>query len=669
MDWRELFRHASRETRRLWRALLFWVIALLIFVKAMIDPWGIGSTTQRQSAAISLAIVAPWYRSFQGAEAAGDMISLMLVDDAYVKAIGSTYPLPYDDQGDLLANLIYREPVADDGSDGALILPRALMLDLVYADDRGGLATFAETLRFTATDDTRVGREDADALLAISGAALDTLEPVAGLLAVDEVIGMPGRSPERVDVTAYHRQRASVADVPASPSLLLDDSLRYALAPDGIPSPALMLTIWTCATLDEERARSLRGCGERGPVSTDAIREAARAASFARVAKRCEMLARTRRPMPDACDAAAARYAANADWAPPAFAPDPTSPLEHHAAMLRDFAAARREGMFEGAMAGAGCAAPRLLDAIPGRANRAGRIAERCRIAAARADRRRIGPTMTVLWGASPRDGGPYRTDDAALFSPVGGPPAAPHTFTVDREGKRIPDACLPYRFSQDLPSRAWEAIARALGFMGFREHDYPSLCAYHGPIQPQVLRAENPEIRRYVNSRVDDRIVIVGASVVGMTDTYAMRNVTAPGAWAHAMALDNLLALGPSYRRATYSGIGFSDGTGAQMIQVLLEFALAFLIGIVFLKARLKSCLDPRATRLAEWIGLSPGFTRTLVEGAVGIALATPAMLLLAMLALLLVPALPPIDWIGIAALGVIAWAAVDSRTALPPA
>jgi len=655
------------DNRRLSRgAVLFVVVGCLFFFKAIIDPWGVSAITQEQSASVSLALVAPWYRSKNSAETTGDLISVMLIDEAYVKAIGSTYPLPYAKQDDLLSTLIYRDPVANDGSDGEEIFPLAIMLDLIYADNRGALATFGETLRYRALDETRVGLNDPDGILAASGASLYLSEPTSGLLAADEIFGMPGQVAETTEPPTYHRQRTSQIDLPSYPSLLADGVLRYALAPDGIPSSAVMLAVWACAALPKEQVDVMPGCEGGGLIQPAAIRDAAYAAASARVAKRCARLASEGGSIVDACREAATRYAANADWAPGKPVQKSGGQIDRQASILRAFSVARRDGAFEGAMAGSACAEPKFSDRF--RSNdaesMADRIAARCTASAEAADRRRIGPAMTVFWAASPRDGGPVG-EEAATFSPIGrDAPAAPHTWTTNSVGARTPDACLPYRFEQSFGDRFSEMTARMAGFVGWPVQNYPSLCSYHAPINPQILGASNPEISRWVNSRVNNKIVIIGASVTGMRDVYEMRGVNGPGAWAHAMALDNLLALGSSYRPATFAGIGFVDGFSGQTIQVLLELICGFGIGMLFFKFKLKTFFDRCAARVAVRLNLSVNFAQVLTEGVIGILLATSLMLLLSITALLMIPVLPPLDWIGISALAVTAWALADSTS-----
>lgn len=713
-----------------------WVLAgfivILFIVNGMVDPWGIAAASLSRSASVSISLAAPWYRGFEGAEQAGDMISTILVDEAYIKETGGMYPLPYKRQISLLTSAFYRDAVDGDRSDGE-ILPRGFMMDILYANNRSfdpeiyevlaelkrnldaqlesdeadrksiqaelkasiaaidrqdinsRLTNFTRELSDIGAYDTEIGNADEDGLLAAALSDPSHVRPVVGAIVVDEILDMPDIAAGGTVEWSPRRAMANQANMIAAPSLLAPGTMRYAIAPDGVPSPALNLMLWVCAkpleTLEGgPDTANLAGCSEaETAVSPQQIYEAAHAAAMYRVAERCLSFVEfphrlgKNKTLASACRDAGLKVAANANWAPE----DPPDvdrkdPYQYIAALARAYSRSRRNGTFDGAMEASTC--------IGSSPNAVGHTCGAIRNDAAD---RRIGPTMTILWGASPRDGGPPRSatkeemndflyeEKTSWKSVKTTAISAPYTFVQDKDQNRIlPDLCEDYRFEQTWTARLGEMGGRLASLVGFDGGSWfyarPDLCPYHTNVNPLTLGAESKRIRRFLNHAVDGRIVIVGASVAGNADTHEMRGVTAPGAWAHAMALDNLLVMGSRYIPATIDRMGFEETTGGSLKQILTELFFAAGIGLVFHIGKLRRRLDPRIDRAAKKLCTRRGIVCFVFDIFSAGTMALVLMLSISLIFVLVLPSfLPPIDWIGISALAVLVWQVLATDTA----
>ncbi|QLH39093.1 MAG: hypothetical protein HWD60_09275 [Defluviicoccus sp.] len=89
--------------------------------------------TQALSTQILLSIIAPWYADFDdSADEVGDSISIVLIDDQFIAERNGVYPLPYEEQSQLIQRITFRRTEHDQE-----IKPTAVFVDLIYADDRG----------------------------------------------------------------------------------------------------------------------------------------------------------------------------------------------------------------------------------------------------------------------------------------------------------------------------------------------------------------------------------------------------------------------------------------------------------------------------------------------------------------------------------------------------
>lgn len=65
--------------------------------------------------------------------------------------------------------------------------------------------------------------------------------------------------------------------------------------------------------------------------------------------------------------------------------------------------------------------------------------------------------------------------------------------------------------------------------------------------------------------------MVRIGVSVAGIEDTHKMRGVQAPGVWAHAMALDNIITFCSDYHHVNF-GLGLNPDV--QYVTLITIFA-----------------------------------------------------------------------------------------------
>ncbi|QLH39094.1 MAG: hypothetical protein HWD60_09280 [Defluviicoccus sp.] len=136
--------------------------------------------------------------------------------------------------------------------------------------------------------------------------------------------------------------------------------MRYALAPDGILSPAALLALWTCAA--KSFIHRPPGCAEGGFLDKQDIFNAARAAAIADVARECGALKGRlgdTRSWRGACKQAAFDHAAQAGWAPDVAqncqGKACVSQVDAAIRLLATYATAKRDGHFEGSMAALHC--------------------------------------------------------------------------------------------------------------------------------------------------------------------------------------------------------------------------------------------------------------------------------------------------------------------------
>ncbi|WP_372052965.1 CHASE2 domain-containing protein (plasmid) [Tistrella mobilis] len=685
------------------RVFLIVILATLAFESGRIFNFNFSDETWSTSTAIAVRIWAPWYDlRFPAAKRSVGRIGIVMIDDDALPFLGDRFPIPYDRQARLISEIIHPAGAPD-------APPVAVFMDFLYATNRhtltGGrrpsmpvqavdLQTLGADMDYLAEElalNRRDGQIDTDTADAMGALSPPLLLRRAGLLVADQPVALrqatrprEARNPERRNTFGIINQLSA----PAAPGMFLTPPLRYALAPDGLPSPALLLTIWSCAIKAD-----LPGCSlDEPPVSVPEIRAAARAGAIADVAGACadrmDAELRTtgltggsshRREPASTVDPAvidrltthcrdiAHDHAANAGWVPdpPASAAIAGSTM----ALLPAYAAARRDGRFAGALEGLSCLDRLYSDAVPDRvlARPTPANVTVARLRQASADCRRlsddmadarIGPTMTVLWGAGTDDGGPPRDATAAerLAFRQGGQAAAPYAW-AELDHRPVEDVCAPSRLSGDILSRLSES-GRLLAFTIYQGQDtHQDLCPYHRAVRVPWLSSANDRTRAYVASALSHRVVIVGATVSGAEDLHPMRGVYAPGAWAHAMALDNLLAMGRDYRRAALDGIGFSAGEHHEAARLMLQTVLAGLIALGLHQIVRPAQIEVRVHRnLPAWI--APALPAVLVDVVVaGFATSIPS-LFVALVLLTLLP-IQPLDWIAIAAFAATAWIA----------
>ncbi|WP_372069349.1 CHASE2 domain-containing protein (plasmid) [Tistrella mobilis] len=693
------------------RVFLIVILATLAFESGRIFNFNFAEETWSTSTAIAVGIWAPWYdMRFPAARQAAERIGIVMIDDDGLPFIGDRFPIPYDRQARMISEIIRPSGAPDTP-------PVAVFMDFLYATNRhtlsGGrrpsmpvqavdLQTLGADMDYLAEElalNRRDGQIDTDVADAMGALLPPLLVRRAGMLVADQPVALrqatrpqEARNPERRNTFGIVNQLA----VPAAPGMFLTPPLRYALAPDGLPSPALLLTIWSCAV-----EAGLPGCSLDEPVvSLSEIREAARAAAIADVtgacADRIDAELRTasltgdnshrRRPPPTAdpdivdrltihCRDIAYDHAANAGWIPDP--PASTAIARTTMALLPAYAAARRDGRFAGSFEALTCLdglVPRPAggDIVPQPpvANvtlaRLRQASADCHdLSDAMADQR-IGPTMTVLWGAGTDDGGPPRDATPAdrLAFRQSGQAAAPYAW-AEVDHHPVEDVCAPFRLSRDILSRLSES-SRLLAFTLYQgENTHQDLCAYHRTVRVPWLSSTHDRTRAYVASALSNRVVILGATVSGAEDLHPMRGVYAPGAWAHAMALDNLLAMGRDYRPGALDGIGFSAGTGYEAARLMLQTLLAGLIALGLHNIVRPWQIEALVHRnLPGWI--APTLPAVLVDVVVaGFATSIPS-LLVALILLTLLP-IQPLDWIAVAAFAATAWIAAGDGSTNP--
>ena len=105
------------------------LIGLLIGVTAQFDPVGMKTAAALQSESFFIRLVGgPWYRS-----EAQDKITVVLIDDKYLAESNEAWPLSYEEQTQLLAGILARNP-------------KAVFLDLLYLHKQRGHDVYLDDL-------------------------------------------------------------------------------------------------------------------------------------------------------------------------------------------------------------------------------------------------------------------------------------------------------------------------------------------------------------------------------------------------------------------------------------------------------------------------------------------------------------------------------------------
>lgn len=99
------------------RSLLYLALVTSLFwgLFSQLDPFGVKSAAALQSESVFMRLIGgPWYQSKMG-----DQVTVVLIDDQYIKEIKEFWPLPYGDQQKLLESILDFHP-------------KAIFLDLLY---------------------------------------------------------------------------------------------------------------------------------------------------------------------------------------------------------------------------------------------------------------------------------------------------------------------------------------------------------------------------------------------------------------------------------------------------------------------------------------------------------------------------------------------------------
>ncbi|WP_170317823.1 CHASE2 domain-containing protein [Paroceanicella profunda] len=635
-----------------WLRLAGWVF-VVEFVISVLDPWGASRGTQQLSARVTLVMASPWYSlRWPVARSVRDRISMVLVDEDMLRQRGLPYPLPYGAQADLIWSIASRVQDPPRTRVPADLRPAAVFLDLLYADKRPpddafGLSfeDFDATLSEVAAWGTLAG-----GLPELAGRMAPLAESRPGVLVADTPVDTAAQAARLAgpggQAASARPDGLSLIRTEAAPSEVLPDPLLYALAPDGRLSPAVRLALWMCAADPWIRAQSPACAGP--PVPVAAVRAAAFASAAAVTSRACAALLRaatappaTREAAREACLPLALTYAANAGWAPERAEAEEAG--SSAAGLLAEYARARRDGHFAGALAGLRCLPEsghraRALASFDDEARRA-RLVALCSARSAREEEAAKGPFATVLWAAGVRDGGPV---DGASREVTRFSPAAPYVWARGPDGT-LSDSCADQRIGDSTAARAGETLRLFLRNLAPGGADATALCAYHRNLRPGWLISGAPVTRAFADEAIQGRVVLVGASVAGIPDLIAMRDVIAPGLWAHAMALDNVLSLGPALRQAQHGGAPVPD-----ILSLVLTLGMAFLLSALRHRSpmeRLESRLDGLLLAKGE-----AGIATHVVALCLDTLIAAALLLVLSVAMALFLP-LPLFDWLGAAA------------------
>jgi len=182
-----------------------------------------------------------------------------------------------------------------------------------------------------------------------------------------------------------------------------------------------------------------------------------------------------------------------------------------------------------------------------------------------------------------------------------------------------------------------------------FWDHPQPARCAYHR----QMTASQAFQYSLFGQTGVfEDKYVIIGASAQAARDFHdTPTHGAVPGAFFHAMALDNLLANDGRYMRSPYqysaAGLTFS-------LDMLIEAGTLFFISLLFFPRNLKP-VSQGTIPTRQWLCRLQILARSLL------------LALLTVLALVIVCAgvfkLTPVNWISLLAFtfGIVAFRASD--------
>jgi|GEM_PF-5441758 len=115
--------------------------------------------------------------------------------------------------------------------------------------------------------------------------------------------------------------------------------------------------------------------------------------------------------------------------------------------------------------------------------------------------------------------------------------------------------------------------------------YEYVQPCTFHAIKSARDLLAMSVDEREYLSAELEGSVILVGVNVDGIPDFVdSPVHGLLPGVFMHAMALDNMLTLGPAYLRdapqITLPAGGF--GLGADIIvQTLLLLGLALMLAV----------------------------------------------------------------------------------------
>ena len=93
---------AERPAQPLWVAL---AVALSFGMLLKLDPFGLELAAERRSEAVAMRVTAPFYH-------ASGRVAVVLIDDAYLSAYNTGWPLTYAREGQLLRQILSHEPSA-----------------------------------------------------------------------------------------------------------------------------------------------------------------------------------------------------------------------------------------------------------------------------------------------------------------------------------------------------------------------------------------------------------------------------------------------------------------------------------------------------------------------------------------------------------------------------
>lgn len=167
----------------------------------------------------------------------------------------------------------------------------------------------------------------------------------------------------------------------------------------------------------------------------------------------------------------------------------------------------------------------------------------------------------------------------------IAGDSATRRAALIEQENQD-PEGCR--YFAPDLWSRAYEAGRQLLlSFSVMRSLQRDKICSYSLTIPAHHLASNHPDMRAYLERALAGKSVIVGVSIAGATDRIKLLNRAGIGVYAHAMALDNLLAMGAHYMREPAiidSVFGVRDVFGFELARLGMQYDDLLEIGVILL-------------------------------------------------------------------------------------